>query len=316
MSRKPFVVKRVLCAVVVASSSAALAGMAVKWEQVPKPVQETILAHGGKAGNVDREEEKKDGKVLYEATIKDKDGVEKDFDITEDGTLVKIKTDGADDAVTEAAERAKALLKGIKFSHPADITHPYLPLSRLEKDVLEGSEDGKKTRIERTPRPDIHKTFTVADQTVAAFAFEDREFVGGELEEITIDYFAQDDQGTVYYLGEEVNEYKSGKIVGHDGSWMLGTETQVPGVMLPGEPKVGQKFWSEDVSTRISEIDEIVSLSETVTVPAGTYHDCIKIKETLGDGGVEYKYLARGVGYVREVPVNGDEPLIWHEAKR
>ncbi len=315
MSRSRFAASLVACAVGMGTVSVALAGTSLKWEEIPKPVQETILSHGGKPANVDREEEKKDGKVLYEATFKDKDGVEKDFDITEDGKLVEIKNDSATDAAAERAERGKALLKDVKFSHPTELTNPFLPLSQLKKDVLEGSEDHKQKRIERTPRPDVRKTFTLAGQTVEAFAMEDREFENGVLEEVTVDYFVQDDKGTIYYLGEDVDDYKDGKIVGHDGSWMLGKDMQVSGVILPGALKVGQKFWSEDVSAAINEIDEVVSLSETVKVPAGTYHDCVKIKETLADGGIEYKYLAKGVGYVREVPVVGDELLISHETK-
>jgi hypothetical protein len=61
------------------------------------------------------------------------------------------------------------------------------------------------------------------------------------------------------------------------------------------------------------EDDEVISLTETVTVPTGTYKDCIKIKEHLADGTTEYKYYAKGVGAVRESPSDGDELLISHK---
>jgi hypothetical protein len=72
---------------------------------------------------------------------------------------------------------------------------------------------------------------------------------------------------------------------------------------------------SEQVNKEISESDEVVSVSETVTVPAGTFENCVKIKESLGDGTTEFKYYAAGVGVVREVPSTGDETLMSHTTK-
>lgn len=289
-----------------------LAGTPMKWDDVPKPVRDTILANGGSAGSVDKESETKNGLAVFEAPVKDKDGSVRDLVITADGKLVETKNDDAADAAAERVERGKKLLVGVKFSHPAAVTNPYLPLASLKQDVLEGTEDGKKTRVERTAKPEVHKTFTIAGQKVEAMAVEDRVFENGQLAEVALDYFAQDDNGTVYYLGEEVDEYKDGKIISHDGTWMLGKDTAVPGVQFPAHPKVGDVFRSEDVSKDISEIDEIVSLSEAVTVPAGTYANCVKVKETLADGTTEFKYYAKGVGVVREVPHDGDERLTLH----
>jgi len=200
----------------------------------------------------------------------------------------------------------------LKFSHPRDITNPYLPLASLKQDILEGTEGGKKTRVERTLMPDKHKTFQIGSQMVDALVMEDRVFVNGELEEVALDYFAQDDSGTVFYLGEDVDEYTGGKVTNHEGAWLLGKDTQIPGVILPANPKIGDKFKTEDVSKDINESDEVVSVSETVTVPAGTYQNCVKVKEILADGTTEYKYYAKGVGAVRETPSDGDELLTSH----
>ena len=63
------------------------------------------------------------------------------------------------------------------------------------------------------------------------------------------------------------------------------------------------------------EDDEVVSLSEAVTTPAGSYQDCVKIKEKLADGSTEYKYFAKGVGVVREVPSDGNVLLKSHEKR-
>src|SRR3954469_15502639 len=101
----------------------------------------------------------------------------------------------------ESGRRESSSSASPRFSHPRQITNPYLPLASLKQDILES----KTSRIERTARPEIHKTFEVSRQTVDSLAVEDREFENGELMEVTLDYFAQADDGTVYYLGEDVN---------------------------------------------------------------------------------------------------------------
>ncbi len=201
------------------------AGTAMKWEDVPEAVRKTILANGGQAGSVDKEGHKIKSLAVYEAEVKNKKGEVADLVITEDGTLVTTKHDDAADRVQEQIAKAKKMLAGVKFSHPRDITNPHLPLALLKQDILEGTEDGKKIRIERIAMPNKRRSFMIAGQEVEAFVVEDREFENGELAEVAIDYFAQDDNGTVYYLGEEVDEYEGGKLKGHEGSWMLGRYT-------------------------------------------------------------------------------------------
>jgi hypothetical protein len=306
-----------LSAFISLTTTMGFAGQAIKWEEVPAPVRATILANGGASGqSVDKESETKDGKAIYEAGVKGKDGNISDLNITEDGKLIETKHDDASDATAEKEARAKKVLAGVKFSHPRDITNPFLPLASLKQDIIEGTEGGKKMRVERTQLPDKHKTFTVGGCSVEALVMEDRAFVNGVLEEVATDYFAQDDAGTVYYLGEDVDEYdEKGKLASHNPSndaWLVGKDTPVPGVILPAHPKVGDKFKSEDVSREINESDEVVAVGESITVPAGTFTNCLKVKETLGDGSIEFKYYAPFVGVVREIPSDGDELLVSH----
>ena len=195
------------------------------------------------------------------------------------------------------------------FSHPRDITNPYLPLATLKQDILEN----KSERVERTARPEVHKMFQLDGQTIEALTVEDREYgAGGDLTEATLDYFAQDDAGNVYYLGEDVDEYKNGKISGHSGAWLLGRDTKTPGLLLPAHSKVGDKFQAENVPGITREDDEVVSISETVTVPAGTYQNCVKVKEHASDGATEFKLYAPGIGCIKEVESDGELPLKSH----
>ena len=312
---KPITTAIILAALSAVPSTVCFAGKEQPWKDVPEAVRKTILANGGTAGPVDLEGKKIGGKAVYEASVKNKKGEVSDLVVTEDGKLVEVKTDDAADKAQEQSARSTKVLEGVKFSHPRDITNPFVPLATLKQDVLEGTEDGKKIRITRTVLPGKHKTFTIAGQKVDALVVEDREYEDGVIAEIAIDYFAQDDAGTVFYLGEEVDEYEGGKLKGHKGSWMFGKDTQVPGVLFPAHPKVGTRFKSEDVSKEINEKDEVVSVSETVVTPAGTFKNCVKVREKLADGTTEYKYYAPGVGVVREQPPKGDVLLKSHTTR-
>ena len=198
-----------------------------------------------------------------------------------------------------------------QFSHPQAITNPYLPLAFLKPEVLEYQSG----RVERTAKPELHKTFRVGGQTVEALVVEDRDYENGKLTEVTLDYFAQDDAGAVYYLGEDVDEYKDGRVVGHGGAWLWGKDTQHPGILMPAHPQVGDRFRAEDAPHITWEKDEVVSVSETVNVPAGTYQNCVKIKETASDGSTEYKLYSPGMGCVKEIEVKTELSLKSHEAK-
>jgi hypothetical protein len=195
------------------------------------------------------------------------------------------------------------------FSHSTQITNPYFPLIKLKRHILEGTVGGQTVRVIRTLKEDTKK-FKVGNQKVRTLIMEDRAFVDGELEEVTLDYFAQDDDGTVYYMGEDVNIYNKGKVVSHEGAWLYGVHTKQLGVIMPADPKVGTKFQAESVNGITTEDEVVVSFGETVTVPAGKFKNCLKIQETPSDGTVEYKYYAPNVGVIKEVIKDGEINLI------
>ena len=152
----------------------------------------------------------------------------------------------------------------------------------------------------------------INDRPVAALAVEDKEFAGGQLAESTLDYFAQDDDGNVYYLGEDVNEYKNSVVSGHGGAWLYGKDTQKLGLLRCGASGVGDRFRSEDAAPITWESDEVVSLTDTKTVSVGTFQNCLKIKERASDGGTEYKLYALGVGCIVEDDSDGELSLKTH----
>lgn len=172
--------------------------------------------------------------------------------------------------------------------------NPYFVLEPGHQLVLEGGD----TKLEITV---LEETKTV--NGVVTRIVEEREWVDGELYEVSRNYFAICEQTKdVFYFGEDVDFYKDGKVVKHDGSWLAGTKDNRPGLMMPGTPKVKMKYYQEIAPDVAMDRAEIVSLDETCKTPAGTFSQCMKVKETSAIElfAKEYKYHAPGIGLVRD----------------
>src|SRR5262249_46702791 len=107
---------------------------------------------------------------------------------------------------------------------------------------------------------------------------------------------------SVYYFGEEVDLYEDGKVVGHEGAWLSGEKGARFGLMMPGTPLLGARYYQELAPKAGMDRVEILSVNETVETPAGTFKNCIKVEETtpLEPGSKEIKYYAPGVGLVKD----------------
>ena len=157
---------------------------------------------------------------------------------------------------------------------------------------------------------------TVLDETrniggVETRIVEERETAKGELIEVSRNYFAiHPGTGDVYYFGEDVDMYKNGKVVNHEGSWLHGANGAHFGLMMPGKPALGMRFYNELAKGVAMDRAEIVSLTDTLKTPAGTFDKCLKAKETtpLEKLAREYKIYAPGVGLVKD----GDMELVSH----
>jgi hypothetical protein len=202
----------------------------------------------------------------------------------------------------------------LQFSAPTAITNPYFPLASLDKQVLERTiEAGDEVQIlhiERTLK-DCTEKLDVNGQKVRMLVVEDRSFVNGELVEVALGYFAQADDGAVYSFGEDVDVYSGGVIVSNAGTWRYGVNANAPVLVMPANPQGGMTFSIQNVAGIVQQVDdEVVSVSETVTVPAGTFTNCLKVKEILSDGTVQFKYYAPNMGVVKIVTPDGDINLI------
>jgi hypothetical protein len=131
---------------------------------------------------------------------------------------------------------------------------------------------------------------------------EERETEGGELAEVSRNYFAIDrTTGDVYYFGEDVDEYKNGKITGHEGAWLSGVNGARFGLMMPGTPKVGDRYYTEYAPKVAMDRVEILSVTAEMKVAAGAYRNCLRTRESSAiERGSEDKWYAPGVGLIKD----------------
>jgi hypothetical protein len=173
----------------------------------------------------------------------------------------------------------------------------YFVLKPGNQATFEGKEHGKPGRLVITVLPE-----TVNVGGVDARVVEEREWSAGELIEVSRNYFAiHPKTGDVYYFGEDVDMYKKGAIVSHEGSWRHGSNGAHFGLMMPGTPAVGLRFYQELAKGIAMDRAEIVSLTDTVTTPAGAFTRCLRTRETTPlESGAEYKVYAPGVGLIKD----------------
>jgi len=138
---------------------------------------------------------------------------------------------------------------------------------------------------------------------VATRVVEERETKGNDLVEVSRNYFAMSVRtNAVFYFGEDVDMYKGGKVVSHEGSWLAGTNGAKFGLMMPGLPLVKARYYQEIAPKVAMDRAEIVSVTERLQTPAGTFTDVLKTIETsqLESGPGEAKYYAPGVGLLQD----------------
>jgi hypothetical protein len=172
-----------------------------------------------------------------------------------------------------------------------DIDNPYLPLAPGTALVLEGG--------------DVRLAITVLDDSemvagVATRVLEERETEGGDLVEVSRNFFAQAPDGTVCYFGEDVDIYEGGVVISHEGQWRAGVAGALPGILMPPSPAAGMAF-RQEVAPGVAEDRAVIEATgETVTVPAGTFTNTVRFLETtaLEPGATSVKVFARDVGLI------------------
>jgi hypothetical protein len=184
-----------------------------------------------------------------------------------------------------------------------EIDNPYWPMKPGSRWVFrERDADGSVTRVEVT----VTSLKKLVDG-IEAVVVHDVVTQDGEVFEDTFDWYAQDAEGNVWYLGEDTKEFENGKVTSTEGSWEAGVDGAQAGVVVPAEPRVGMTYRQEYYKGEAEDSAEVLSLDAETVVPAGSFDGLLQTKDytPLEPGLVEHKYYERGLGPVLAVAVSG-----------
>jgi hypothetical protein len=186
----------------------------------------------------------------------------------------------------------------------ADITNPYWPMKPGTRWIYRGVEEGESPQ-------DIVIVATATTKKLAngitARVVRDTARSEGQIVEDTVDWYAQDSRGNVWYMGEQTAEFENGKVVSRAGSWEAGKDGAMPGIMIPAQPEVGQKYRQEYKKSAAEDNGEVLATSNMVEVKAGQYKGALVTMDTstIEPDVVEFKFYAPNVGPLLALDVSG-----------
>ena len=267
--------------------------------QTPQAVRDTIQRELVGAELEDIAKKTVDGQVVYETDII-RNGRKWEVVIREDGTILsKLQEELAGSAAADESDAGQA---GPAWRDRFDVNNADLLPTGTNAYIT--MQPGRVLRLKNGIDT---LTITVLPETqeidgVATGVLEERETKNGTLAEISRNFFATDRKtGDVYYFGEDVDNYKDGKVVSHESAWRAGTGGARFGLMIPATPTVGQAFYQEIAPKVAMDRVEVVSTSATVKTPAGTFERCVHLRETTPlESDVSHKYLAPGIGLIKD----------------
>lgn len=190
---------------------------------------------------------------------------------------------------------------------PADftteITNEYWPMAPGDRWVYretDGQGGEQKVVVTVTDR-----TKTIAG--IEALVVHDVVTEDGELVEDTFDWYAEDADGNIWYLGEATKEFESGEVKTTAGSWEHGVDGAQAGIAVPAAPEPGLDYRQEYYAGEAEDTATVLSLDEWVEVPAGSYRDVLMTKDytSLHPEILEHKLYAKGVGPVLVLGISG-----------
>ena len=209
-------------------------------------------------------------------------------------------------AATQTSEPYNPAIRPADFVPNVD--NRYFPLVPGTTFVLRNKRSGETETMVVT---NAKKTVMGVETTAVWYREVNKK---NELVEETYDWYAQDKDGTVWYFGEETKSYKNGKLVSTAGSWEAGKNGALPGIIMKKNPQVGETWRQEYSKGTAEDMAQVLRTTESVTVPAGTYANCIRTKDwdslrpfwdSLKPFKTEDKYYCPGAGIALEVASGG-----------
>jgi hypothetical protein len=189
-------------------------------------------------------------------------------------------------------------------SFTANVDNRYWPMEPGTRwTYREVDEEGKEVIVVVTA---TSETKGIANG-ITARVVRDTVTENGEVIEDTFDWYAQDAEGNVWYLGEDTAEFEEGKVKTTAGSWEAGVDGALPGVIVPASPADDMTYRQEYYAGEAEDNGEVLAVGEQVEVPAGHYAEALMTKDTtaLEPDVVEHKFYAPDVGPVLTLGISG-----------
>ncbi|MCJ7436576.1 MAG: hypothetical protein MUP97_02285 [Acidimicrobiia bacterium] len=190
------------------------------------------------------------------------------------------------------------------FTNSAVITNPLFPISDLHSALLLGHVEGKPFRTETTLLPQT-ETIQWQGKPIEVRLSQYMAYLDGRIAEVAIDRYAQADDGSVWYLGEDVFDYVDGSVGPTEGTWLAGRDGP-PAMIMPGQPAVGDVYRPENAPNIVFEEVTVQAVGKTVDGPIGPVSGTIVVDELHQDGTHEKKIFAPGYGEFRNGDPSGD----------
>jgi hypothetical protein len=195
------------------------------------------------------------------------------------------------------------------FSNPTEVTNPLFPISDLHSAVLNGRIDGKPFHTETTLLPYTRAMGWPPGQQTETLVSQYAAFLDGRIQEVALDYYAQADDGSVWYFGEDVADYNpQGLIAFTTDSWLAGKDGP-PAMIMPGDPKLGDAFRTENIPGVVFEEVTVKTLDKTVKGPPGPVQGAMVGQELHDDGMKSNKTFAPGYGEFLTRDTDGVEAM-------
>jgi hypothetical protein len=192
---------------------------------------------------------------------------------------------GTDSGTGCAPERMRVDRTKPSFSNPTKVTNPLFPVSKQQSVLLLGRVDGKAFRTEVTLLPDT-RIVEWQGQQVETLISQYVAYLDGRLHEVAYDFYAQADDGSVWYFGEDVFNFKDGAIVDTHGTWIAGKDGPAA-MIMPADPKVKDVYRPENFSGFVFEEVTVKSVAKTLDGPLGPIEGGLLIEELQGAVGDE-----------------------------
>lgn len=190
------------------------------------------------------------------------------------------------------------------FSKPTPITNPLHPTSEVKQVIMGGQVDGKPFRTEVTLLPGT-KPLQWRGQTVDTAIIQYVAYSDGRIHEVAIDSYAQADDGSVWYFGEDVSNFEDGKVADTKGTWVASDKTPAA-MIMPAKPTVGNIYRPENAPEVVFEEVRVQKVDQTVSGPSGNISGAIEVMELHMDGTREGKVFAPGYGEFSTGTPGGD----------